>query len=197
MPIDSLFQEKELFARIAEGEEAAFRTCFEQWHNNLYAASLQYLKLHEAAEDVVQQVYIRLWEKRAMLKTIEKPRDYLFIMCRNECLNVLRRLASHPGYTELMGELFEPLASGPDGQLITKELREQLEEVIASLPDQQRKVWRLVREEGLSYKAAAAEMDLTPITVKAYLARATKKIASQLKGKHPDLYAFFLIWLIR
>jgi RNA polymerase sigma-70 factor (family 1) len=194
--IESLVQEKELFARIANGEEAAFRTCFEQWHNNLYAASLHYLKLHEAAEDVVQQVYIRLWEKRAMLKTIDN-RDYLFIMCRNECLNVLRRLASHPGFTELMGELFEPTAAGPDGQLITKELREQLEEVIASLPDQQRQVWRLVREEGLSYKAAAAEMDLTPITVKAYLARATKKIASQLKGKHPDLYAFFLIWLIR
>lgn len=179
------------------GDEKAFRICFECWHNRLYAASLSYLKVHEAAEDVVQQVFIKLWERKLQLPEIEKPLDYLFVICRNECLDILRKLAANNNYVALMSELFEPTIGGPDQQLITKEIRELFIVAVNELPSQQREVWRLVREEGMSYKQAAELMGLTAFTVKAYLARATKKIASQIRKHHPDLYVFFAVWLLR
>ncbi len=194
MPGDIPYSEKELFARIAAGDELAFRTCFDRWYTTLYGASLSYLKVHEAAEDVVHQVFVRLWEKRAALVEIDKPRDYLFIMCRNECLDNLRKLSTNPGYKALMSEIFDHVAeaAGPEQQLISKQLRELLQQAVNTLPPQQREVWRLVREKGYSYKMTAELTGLTPYTVKAYLARATQKVAAFIRKQHPDLYVLLI-----
>lgn len=183
------YNENELFQGIAAGNEQAFRACFERWYAALYGASLRYLKVHEAAEDVVQQVFTRLWQKRDSLADIENPLNYLFIMCRNECLDALRRLAALNSYKALMSELLDPTADTiePEQQLISKQIREQLQQAVNTLPPQQREVWALVREQGCSYKKAAELTGLTPFTVKAYLARATKKIASFVREKLPEL----------
>ena len=194
LPADLPYNDNELFAGIAAGDEQAFRVCFDRWYPTLYGASLHYLKVHEAAEDVVQQVFTRLWEKRAAVATIEKPLDYLFIMCRNECLDTLRRPAAKPGYQALTSEPFNPAAEGPgpEQQLVAKQIRELLQQAVNTLPPQQREVWTLVREKGYTYKQAADMTGLSPITIKAYLARATQKIAGFVRQHHPDLYSLLV-----
>ena len=91
MSIDSSYNETELLHRIAEGNEEAFSVFFRRYFQELYDLIFRYTKRHIDAEDIVQTVFIRAWEKRQVFREMDKPLNWFFIAARNEYLDRFRK----------------------------------------------------------------------------------------------------------
>ena len=154
-----------------------------------------YIKLHELAEDIIQQVFLKLWEKRDILYGIDKLENYIFILTRNEILDYLRKQSVRQKYINRIKELFQEESRTPEQYLIAKQKGEILQKAVVSLPPQQQQAWRLSREKGLCYEDIAAEMGISLSTVKGHISCALRSIRQTLSLYKSDLYLFLIISL--
>jgi RNA polymerase sigma-70 factor (ECF subfamily) len=194
---ESVHNERELLRQLASGHEGAFQTLFQTYFDRLYAAAFTYTKVHEQAEDIVQQVFLTLWEKRAALPSIDSLEDYLFIIARNLILGQFRRQITHRKHLTYLRELFEMPGSSPEELLISRQQWGLLEEAVRRLPPKQQEAYRLSREKGLSYEEIAQQMHISRDTVKEHISKALKSIRLFLDGYALHLYPFALLWLLK
>ena len=86
----SIISDEDLVARLRQGDEKAFTAIYERYHKLLYVLAWRYLKSPEAAEDAVQQVFLRLWESHSVLMVNVNLKNYLYTMIKNWVLNEIR-----------------------------------------------------------------------------------------------------------
>ena len=146
-----------------------------------------------AAEEIVQEVFIRLWEHREMLTEVKSPADFIFILVRNYTLNYLRSMLKEEEGRERLWAALEQRASQAhaDTPLETKETAQLLQKIVAKLTDQQRRVFRMSREEGLSHQEIASELHISKNTVKKHVADSIKMVKVHLKELGFPLLIFF------
>lgn len=195
MQHELLYNERELLKQVAAGDMKSFHQLFAAWYDRLYSAALVYCKVHEQAEDVVQQVFMKLWEKRDTLSRVENPADYLFIITRNEVLNQLRRNTLHDNYKRHIRELFSEEAGSPEEMLINRQRRQIVQQAVSSLPPQQQEAFRLSRDQGLSYDEIATNMQLSLSTVKGHISKALQAIRTYLQA-HQNELLIMLLWCL-
>ncbi len=172
-----------LVLRVAAGEEAAFSGLVARYRNQVFGHALLFVKSHETAEDLAQEIFVKVWVHRDKLPGVENFRRYLFILCRNHLVSYLRRHA-----LRLAGEPPASLGDNspsPEQQLLYKQLQERLQKGIALLKPQQKLAWLYCREEGLTYKEAADRMQISPETVKWHLVAALNFLRAYVR-QHPD-----------
>jgi RNA polymerase sigma-70 factor (family 1) len=184
--LDQLAAISELQLKIALYEDMkAYKRLYELLSEGLYRFSYSMVRSAEVAEEIVSDVFIKVWQIRARLSEIDNLRVYLFTIARNFSLNYLARNADNRviGLDSLdAGVLVE--GNSPAEICISADLTNQIRRIIQQLPPQCRLIFQLVREEGLKYKEVAAILDLSPFTVRNQLAIAVQKIgeAPLLKG---------------
>jgi len=169
--------------RTAAGDEAAFGELVARYRSQVFGHALLFVKSHETAEDLAQDIFVKVWVNRGKLSRVENFRHYLFILCRNHLVSYLRRHA-----LRLAGEPSPSLSdntSSPEQQLLYKQLQERLQKGIALLKPQQKLAWQYCREEGLTYKEAADRMQVSPETVKWHLVAALNFLRAYVR-QHPD-----------
>jgi RNA polymerase sigma-70 factor (family 1) len=188
-----LHNERELLQQVAAGNIIAFRNLFAAYYDRLYSAALVYCKIHEQAEDVVQQVFMKVWEKRHTLSQVEQPGDYLFIITRNEVLNQLRRNTLHDNYIRHIRELFSEETGSPEEVLVARQKRQIVQQAISQLPPQQQEAFRLSRDQGLSYEEIAATMNLSLSTVKGHMSKALQAVRAYCR-LHQNELLIMLLW---
>jgi len=196
VPTSPLYNERELLRLVAQGDAKAFRHLFLACYDHIYSTSLLYTKVHELAEDIVQQVFLKVWEKRDMLGTIENFDAWLFIIARNEVINTLRKQSTHRSYMHHIRDLFGGEEDSPEDQLIIKQSRAIIQLAVKNLPPQQQQAWRLSRDKGLSYEEIAADMAISVNTVKGHISTALRSIRAFLKTHRKDLYLLLAGWLL-
>jgi RNA polymerase sigma-70 factor (family 1) len=132
----------------------------------------------EVAEEIVSDVFIKLWQMRSKLAEIDNLRVYLFTIARNFSLNYLARNADGRvvGLDSLENSAFAADAD-PADRCISSDLANQMRRIVQQLPPQCRIIFHLVREEGLRYKEVAAILDLSPYTLRNQMAIAIQKLA--------------------
>lgn len=186
--------EQALLALAAAGDETAFEALFRKYGRKLYSFMLQ-LSGAMAAEDIVQEVFFRLWKERDKLTTITHFNSYLFRMARNQAINDFRKMARATLLPIEEADLPET-APVPDSneEIEFKALRERVHEIIDSLPPQQRKVYLLNREQGLKHKEIAELLNISPSTVNKHLVQALQALRTGL-GNHTDLLPVYLLLL--
>ena len=159
-------EDRELFRRIKQGSEEAFRVVYGKYHRILYAVALKMLKDRSAAENAVQHVFVKLWIGRQEMTVMLSLRNYLYTMTRNYILNYLRSRNTELVHSYRLAQLI-PEASDPlDAQIEREDLLQMLDTVIAGLPTQKRQVMYL-RKAGYS-NPEIAEMQ-TNAVIKAAL----------------------------
>jgi len=183
-----LIDDKTIFRKIRDGDQAAFKSLFDTYYASLCHYASHFLNDDSLSEEVVQELFVKLWEKRKSLDVETSVRNYLFRSVRNLCLNQIQhdkviKLHAHKLKEALTTE--DPAAD----YLITPEMILQLEEGIESLPEKRREIFRLSREEGLKYREIAEKMQISVKTVEAQMGAALKALRSKI-GK---LMVFFLI----
>ena len=184
-----IFTDKQLFTLISKGSEHAFSLIFERYHKRMLLFSRQLLQCPYASEEVVQEVFIRLWENRDMLLFVKNPADYIFIVVRNYGLNYLRSMLKKQGARELLWAAMEQRAANADAWLEASETEQLLRKVEAKLSAQQQKVFRMSRDLGLSHQEIANELHISKNTVKKHVAESLKVFKTNLKQR--DFYTFF------
>lgn len=157
-------REKELLSKIAAGDEAAFRELHDLYWNDVYSLALAFTKSPQAAEDLVQELFIKLWMKRNALGHVENFQAFFRIMVRNHLISALRK--SRKQENDLRA--FIKLADPAEPFQFTPEVNEAsrlVSEIIAKLPARQQEIFKMSREEGLDHEKIANRLNVSKKTV--------------------------------
>lgn len=159
----------------------AYKELYYHYFDGLQRFAWSFVKSNEVAEEIVSDVFIKIWQVRNRLTEIENLKVYLYTIARNFSLNYLQRSQKSPPLS-LDEVKIEPLVEfgNPEDIFITGELKTRIQLLIHELPPQCRIIFQLVKEEGLAYKEAAEILQVSPLTVRNQLAIAVKKIAAAL-----------------
>jgi RNA polymerase sigma-70 factor (family 1) len=168
--------EKELLLKVACGDEHAFSELFTTHHQLLGTHIYRITGSIELAEEVVQDVFLKIWMSRETLTTVQNFRAYLFVISKNHALNCLRKLAKERMYQKTLEE--NAVALTPADNSVLDTYYSLLDQAIDHLPPQQQKVYLLSRHNRLKYDEIANQMGLSRETVKKYLQGATHSITS-------------------
>lgn len=191
-----LADEKLILAKIAKGDQQAFGILFNFYRNKVYGYALTILQEDTAAEEIVQDVFIKLWIKRKTLLTIENFGGFLRIITRNETLNALKKIASEQKNYQIANQNTSDIDSGTENEIQFRETKKLLDAAIEKLPPQQKLIYNLCHIEGLKQRDVAEKLSLSPLTVKTHLRDAVKSIKNYLilhdEIKAVPLLLFFL-----
>lgn len=164
----------QLVMLLQDGNEEAFAALYNRYWKRIYTIAFPYLKSQEAAQDVTQDVFVKLWTHKEHLAEVQAFRPYLFVMARNMIISSLRNKVFHE-YLDGDGPLEEELLL-PERQLSFKQSLALLHQAIEQLPPQQQKAYKLSRDEGMSYEQIAQEMDISRLTVRTHISKANQFI---------------------
>lgn len=162
---------------------------FKEYYGSLCYFASKYLQDEEVIEDIVQDIFITLLEKKTQFHTEAHLKNFLYLSVRNGCLNYLRNLRSRDRYIASLppddeGESFEE-------NIILTEVHRELAEAVNKLPEECRKVFELCYFQGLDNDSAAKELGLSINTIKAQKARGKKILKESLKDLMP--FVFFIL----
>jgi len=163
--------------KITAGDQRAFEDLYRLFFTRLFNFSMLYVHKKEVAEEIVNDIMMKVWKKREELNNISNFETYLFVAVRNHSLNYLAQYSPYHVSIEpdaLQGELIN--LHDPGKELEWKEIYFRLNQAIDELPDQCRTVFKLIREEGFRYKQVAEILNISPRTVETQLFRAIKKL---------------------
>jgi RNA polymerase sigma-70 factor (family 1) len=180
--VNELLNTRELQQRIALYEDMeAYHALYDHYFNNLQYFCISFVKSHEVAEEIVSDVFIKLWQIRNQLPGIDNLKVYLYSIAKNFCLNYITRHFKNP-ITSLDDLDIEPMVNmgNPEELCISSDLVNRIRETIRRLPPQCRLIFQMVKEDGMRYKEVAAILHISPITVRNQLAIAVRKVAETL-----------------
>ncbi len=189
--------DKEILRNINIGNEDAFEFVFLTLYNELCVYAYAILKDRDNAEEVVQEVFVKLWEAHNELSIKLSINAYLYKAVHNRCINLLNHTQIKKKYvteTAINGSnLVSPVTSDyPIANLLVQELEVKINQSILELPKQCREVFLLIRYEDLSYTEAAEKLGVSVNTIKTQLQRALSRLRENLKNYLPVLIIILL-----
>ena len=163
--------------QIAKGDQRSFEDIYRLFFIRLFNFALLYVHKKEIAEEVVNDVMMKVWNKKEALPGIQNLETYLFVAVRNQSLNYQSKYSALHVALEPengRGEIIN--LNDPEKELEWKEIHFRLNQAIDQLPAQCRTVFKLIKEEGFKYKQVAEILNISPRTVETQLFRAIKKL---------------------
>lgn len=184
--------EKEWLEMAAGGDELAFTHLFHAYKFKLYGFISKLTGSPATAEDVVQDVFLKLWKDRKSLRDVESFGSYLFRMAQNHAINGFRKMAREVDMLKEMNTGDLPAHSTPQSHIALKETREILHRAIEQLPPRQKAIYLLSREEGVKHEEIARRLRITTGTVKNHMIQALRTLREQL-SQHPHSLEILLL----
>lgn len=192
---DSQYTDQDLLKLIAEGCERSFRKLYDLYAGKVYTMAIGYLRSPMSAQDTVQDVFIKIWEKRHSLTEIDNLPAYLHVITRNLLINQLQKKIPLFTGSELTKHTIPDDRHQPQQQLDYRELTMLIFRAVEQLPQRQQQVYRLSREQGLSHQQIAKELNLSYDTVREHMSKALKSIRATLEHQYGQLgLLFWLFW---
>jgi len=185
---------------LTEGSEKAFRLIMDHWYLRLYNFANGYLDHAENTKEVLQDVFLKLWDNRQKLAEQTNLNAYLFTLTRNRCIDLIRRerlmlqfrTDKQDEYLRLT-ENFDALSDPILDDLFALELQAEINRAVSGLPEQCRKVFIMSRTNGLKNKEISVSLELSEKTVESHLTKALKTIKLALEQKFPGSLNLLLI----
>lgn len=185
--------------RLKEGDPAAFEVLFKQTFPRLLGYCKLFIYDQSQANDLVQECFIKLWEKRTSIKTYQSVESLLFVMLRNRCLNHLRDLKIHSSETSLysmeeseLQHLFQLDFLGKEEISLEEQLIIAMRESVEKLPEKRKIVFVKAKIEGRKNKDIADELNISIKAVEKHLHEAKDQIRKELISKFPLLSILIL-----
>jgi RNA polymerase sigma-70 factor (ECF subfamily) len=174
--------EEEILCRLAKGDRQAFDAVYRQYFYAVYCNALKITREVSAAEDVLQDVFIALWQKKETIDTDRSLGSWLFVVCYNKSVNFLKKKLRE----SLAQQQMQQVAVDNGEEAIYYNLQwEMLEEAMAQLSPQKRKVFELCKLQGKTYEETAATLHISKHTVKEYLSAAVSFVKEYVH-QHPQ-----------
>jgi RNA polymerase sigma-70 factor (family 1) len=168
-----------LLNELSSHNEMAFRRIFDAFSGQVYSFSLRLTRSKENAEEIVQEVFLKIWINRELLSTIDNFPAYLYTLTRNLALNNLKRIAVEKRTHAMLQHEMQSKDNVTEQTVIHHDYEQFLSKAINHLPPQQRLVYSLCHQEGLRYDEVAQRLKISKLTVKTHMQHALRSIKSQ------------------
>jgi RNA polymerase sigma-70 factor (ECF subfamily) len=183
LPESQLNNEKDLLLQVAGGDSVAFRRLFDHYRNKIYSLGMHLTRSEMLAEEIVQDAFLKVWEKRAELSGIQYFNGWLRTVAKNTCSNYLRDLAVERLAMNRLLEKADSITASVESDVIEKEYQQIVEDAIQRLPPQQRKVYTLSRQSRMKQEEIAQELNISLYTVKEYMKLAQRSVRQYIAQK--------------
>lgn len=187
-----LSPEQKLLKKLIQGDVLTFEKVFKKYNRKIYTFSYRYLKNKEDAEGIVQEVFLKLWESSSKLKKDSNINAWLFTVTFNAIRKHFRKLATEKKHVESYSRLFK----NQQDEITDSEYFDLLEKatyLIEQLPPQQKKVFLLRKDKGLTSIEMAEQLNLSKKTVENHLNRARTFLKKAMMEE--GLLSFLFFWL--
>jgi RNA polymerase sigma-70 factor (family 1) len=168
---------RQLFQSMADTDDKqAFAEFFHQYHSRLVQYGLLFTNSFQQAEDIVSEVLIRLLKRKNELGKIESIEGYLFLSIKNEALNQVKKSKRFQVVNDNEFDYLSSDYTDPAQKLIEDELRKLITATIENLPPKRKMVYKMVKDEGMTYKQAGDLLDISERTVEVHIKLAIKEL---------------------
>lgn len=174
--------EKLLLQEIREGSNSAFATFYKQNFAIIKSFVIRYVKCSDLAEDLSQEIFIKIWEKRSNIPELDSVRSYLFVIARNHTFTFLKKAAAEQHLKEHITSSLLTSATITEDHLISDEYARHLKMMIGTLPSQTQRVFKMCREEEKSYNEVSRLLGISKDAVKKHMVRSMKILKPILSG---------------
>lgn len=172
---------------IYDGNEMALTGLYRLFYSKLHYFSQSIVRSPEDAEEIVEDVFVKLWANRQQITTIENLSVYLYVAVKNRSFNLMTRKGRTISSPDLLAADSSIVSSDPYKLLVEAEMLTRMQAAIELLPPRCKLIFRLIREDGLQYREVAEILNISINTIDAQMAIATKKICTLLSRQDPDI----------
>ncbi|WP_186755555.1 RNA polymerase sigma factor [Echinicola salinicaeni] len=185
MPLAQNNTENKWILGLISGEEDAFKLFFDAYNKRIYGFALKFLKLEELAQDVTQEIFIKIWQERRKLQDVDNFEAYLFQIVRRKCIDNIRKISRDQKLMDHVKDKMEPSVN----PFLDFENTGFLEKIMEHLSPQQKAVFEMSRTKGLSYEDIAKELKISKNTVRNHMVEALKVLRKLME------YSIYLLVL--
>jgi len=186
--------EKELLTEISGGNEKAFRTLFSGYYKQLFNYIFSFIKSRQIAEELVMDVFLKIWLGRDIIPQIEKFDAFLFRVAHNKSIDFLRSAARDPKFQDLLWDQIQLVNDvQADSSILLREYEAKLREVVFLLSPQRKKVYQLSREQDMTHDQIAVQLKLSKNTVNNHIVNAQRFIRTYLSKNYDILILVIFI----
>lgn len=190
MPIDI-----KIIKRFKEGDVEAFDEIYHIYSKKMFHFALGMIKDQDISKDLVQEVFVNLWEKRDQLDPGLNFDNYLFTIAYNSIRKFFRKRSIETKFVDQIVNKSPELIESVEGTVIYNELIELASKTIENLPPKRKMVYKLSRQEGMKIKEIASKLDISPRTAENHLSKALKYLKKELAGITLLMLLFFHLFL--
>ena len=176
----TLYSDEELMREIKADNMFAFDVLYKKYSKKLYNFGYSILKSQEEAENLIQDVYLNLWENRYQVEKDSSIKYYLFTIAYNSAISIIRKKARESEFIEYLKYLQEINEEPVNMELEYNELTNKLDEIVQALPQRQKEVYLLHRVESLKYNEISERLHISVNTIENHMSRALKTIREKL-----------------
>jgi len=188
-------KERKWVIGLTQGNQEAFRSLFGEYARRIFVFARGYLKSNEEAEEVVQEVFIKIWNVRASINTELSFKSYLFKITYNYIRELFLKKARENSYKHDLLDFAVDFDNRTEEKIDYQSLLELVEGLIDRLPPRQKEVIILKKKDGLPVKEIAELLDISPRTVEKHLSEALKFLKTELSEEHVAGLLFFSLFL--
>ncbi len=186
-------EDNDLAISLRNSDKSAFREVFDRYHRKVYLFAYSFLKDSDQCEDVVQEAFLQFWMYRQKLALDVPIAPLLFTMTRRIILNYWRKSATSDKFRQQLLHSLEEGGNDTEAYMVSRDIERISEEALHLLTEQQKEIFLLSREEGLTYAEIADRLHISRNTVKYHLTNALN-IFRQHFAKYGVLYSYFTIF---
>jgi RNA polymerase sigma-70 factor (ECF subfamily) len=187
-----LGEEYLLIRQFKNGDHHSFKVLYQKYAPKLYGFSRKYLNSDEDAEEIVQEVFLRIWEKRENVDESQSFSSYIFQAAKHRIFNGFRKKVNEQAYLDFVVYANDASSNFTDMEVEYQEIKSKAEAVISAMPPKRQEIFRLSREQGLKNKEIAEKLQISIKTVENQMSQALKFLREELM----DYQTFMLVFLL-
>ena len=185
--------EKELLSLLLNGNEQAFEKIYQLYSTRLYGNLLKLVKSETEAQEILQDVFLKIWDNRQNIDIEKSFRSYLFKIAENKVVDFFRKVARDKKREAQLISLATNEYVPVEELLQSDEKTALLQKAIYSLPPQRQQVFRLCKLEGKSYKEVSEQLGISVSTISDHIVKATKSIRDYFENNEQALLSLFIV----
>lgn len=184
---ESLRSEKELLVKLKAGDKSAFEQIYRLYSNRLFGNLLKLLQSETEAQEILQEVFLKIWQNRALIDPEKSFRSYLFKIAENKVFDFFRKAAMQKRVQNQLLQHSDIDTTLVDKMVSDKENEALLAKAIDHLPPQRKQVFVMVKLQGKTYKEVSDELGISASTISDHIVKATKSIRDYLTNSGEGL----------
>lgn len=190
-----LKSDKDLLLLIQKDDKVAFYNIYERYSKRLYGFVIRYIKLEVDAEEIVQEVFVKIWEARNSIDVYSSFEYFLFTVAYNATMSLLRKRSSEKKYLDHLKAI--QINDAPDliDEIHFNELTEKVHSLLNELTPRQKEIFQLSREEGLTHDEIAKKLDISVNTVKKHMVNTLAFLRAHIDNSHLINLLFICLFL--